>query len=116
MVNGSETGERSVRFDRERIFAKQRHNKTIAICAPRMSSPQLPLQPTQSMQDGTRAVWCLVEGDSSPFKVTVAVTADIGDLKKLVREEGKNASLRGIDAKDLTLWMVRHKAAGEVND
>ena len=68
------------------------------------------------MQDGTRAVWCLIEGDSNPFEVTVAVTADIGDLKELIREKGKSISFRGIDAKDLTLWKVCHKAAGEVND
>ncbi len=56
--------------------------------------------------DTVRALWCLVQGDSTPFKVTIRTNNDINDLKKRVHEEGKNGVLRGIDAKDLKLWKV----------
>jgi hypothetical protein len=55
----------------------------------------------------TRTLWCLVEGDSSAFKVKPTLNADVDDLKALVYEEGKHGILRDVDAKDLGLWKVR---------
>ena len=52
------------------------------------------------------ALWCLVEGDSTPFKVIAPLNADIDDLKTLVRERGINVAERTILAKDLTVWKV----------
>jgi len=53
-------------------------------------------------------LWCIIKGDSTPFKVKITGGEDIDELKKLVREEGKNGLLNGIDAKDLALWKVCH--------
>jgi len=56
--------------------------------------------------DTIRALWCLVEGDLTPFQVYAPLFMNIAQLKKLIHEEGKDGVLRGIDAKDLKLWKV----------
>ena len=48
------------------------------------------------------ALWCLIEGDSMPFKVTAPVNANINRLKELVRDD----ALRNVDASDLVLLKV----------
>jgi hypothetical protein len=48
----------------------------------------------------------LVQGDSITFKVTVPVDNDVGDLKELIHQGGKNGVLSNIDAKDLILLKV----------
>ena len=55
------------------------------------------------------SLWCLVDGDSRPFKVTALDDADVTDLKKLIKEEGKKGILCDVDAKDLDLWKVRDR-------
>jgi Crinkler effector protein N-terminal domain len=50
--------------------------------------------------DTSRVLFCLIEGDSRPFKVTPN-KGDILDLKKLIQ-----GVLRNVDAKDLVLWKV----------
>ena len=52
--------------------------------------------------DTSRVLFCLIEGDSRPFKVTPN-KGDILDLKDLIR---KNGVLRNVLAKDLVLWKV----------
>ena len=47
---------------------------------------------------------CLIEGESSPFIVKPKGDNNIMELKKLIHEEGINAS---VHAKDLSLWQVR---------
>lgn len=56
--------------------------------------------------DEARTLWCLIEGESTPFKVMAHLNTDINDLKKVVREERKNGALRNVDASDLILWKV----------
>ena len=51
------------------------------------------------------SLWCLVDGDSRPFKVTALDNADVSDLMKLIKEEGVDIPF----AKDLELWKVRHR-------
>jgi hypothetical protein len=51
-------------------------------------------------------LWCLVEGDRTPFPVTVPTGTHVARLKKLVHAEGINGVLKDVDAKDLTLWKV----------
>ena len=49
---------------------------------------------------------CLIEGESSPFRVKPITDIDILDLKDLIKEKRPN-SLSGVDAANLTLWKVR---------
>ena len=63
--------------------------------------------------DAPRALNCLIEGDSSPFKVKPTGSNDIIDLKKLIWEECKNGVLSSVDASDLTLWKVRMTMASD---
>ena len=61
--------------------------------------------------DTTRALFCLVEGDSAgTFRVNVSVFvySQIFCLKKLVKEKGKNGVFRNFDACELVLWKVSH--------
>jgi Crinkler effector protein N-terminal domain len=53
------------------------------------------------------ALTCLIEGESSLLRVKPTTDIDMVDLKKLIREEGKNGVLASIDAKELLLWKVR---------
>jgi hypothetical protein len=48
-------------------------------------------------------LFCLIEGDSSPFFVTITGRSPIADLKALVHQQAKNGVLRNVDAKDLIL-------------
>ena len=50
---------------------------------------------------------CLIEGDSSPFIVEPKEDISIMKLKKLIHEEGINATEHAVSAKDLLLWKVR---------
>jgi Crinkler effector protein N-terminal domain len=59
----------------------------------------------------SRRLRCLVEGDSSPFTVTVALNAEIGDLKEIVHEKGINTAQSLILAKDLVLLKVHNPYA-----
>ncbi|KAH9997437.1 hypothetical protein BJV74DRAFT_883436 [Russula compacta] len=50
---------------------------------------------------------CLVEGDDTLFDVIASPTTSIHRLKRLIKEECQYGVLRGIDAKDLTIWKAR---------
>jgi Crinkler effector protein N-terminal domain len=63
--------------------------------------------------DATRALICLITGESSLFKVRPTGRDDIMDLKELIKEEGKNGVLNSVDAKDLVLWKVRMTLASD---
>ena len=52
-----------------------------------------------------RVLICLVEGDSSLFKVEPTGDMDIMDLKDL-KWENKNHVLNGVDSNNLILWKV----------
>jgi hypothetical protein len=56
--------------------------------------------------DAVRSLICLIEGESSLFRVKPTGGMDIIDLKALIKEEGKNGVLGSVDAKDLVLWKV----------
>jgi hypothetical protein len=63
--------------------------------------------PAAAIADDTiHTLWCLVEGDSTPFKITAPPNIDIDDLKKLVRENKDKSSLRDVNASDLVLFKV----------
>ena len=49
---------------------------------------------------------CVVEGESTTFKVAVSTDDDVEDLKKLVREEGIGGAQHAILAKNLRLFKV----------
>src|SRR3984957_1352544 len=53
-----------------------------------------------------RTLWCLVEGESVPFEVTVSANATIHELKDLISKQGINGTLKGILPKDLLLLKV----------
>jgi hypothetical protein len=59
------------------------------------------------------ALHCLIEGDSSLFRVRPTGSVDIMDLKDLIKEKRKNGVLSGVDASDLTLWKVRMTMASD---
>jgi Crinkler effector protein N-terminal domain len=50
-------------------------------------------------------VYCLVQGDSKPFSVTLR-DGDVADLKKLIQEQRQHGILHNIDSVDLVLWKV----------
>ncbi|KAF9996870.1 hypothetical protein BGZ79_009408 [Entomortierella chlamydospora] len=50
-------------------------------------------------------LFCILEGDSTAFKVTVALDDDVDDLKKAIKKE-KSKTLSDIDASDLILWRI----------
>jgi hypothetical protein len=66
------------------------------------------LFPPYAMSQEHRTLWCLVDGDSKPFKVYPAIDTDVSLLKKLVHEECIDASKGDILAKDLVLCKVCH--------
>jgi hypothetical protein len=60
--------------------------------------------PPVAMTDDHHKVRCLLETENT-FKVHVSRDVDVGDLKDAIKETRPNA-FRGIDAADLTLFMV----------
>ena len=60
------------------------------------------------MANDTRVLFCLIQGETNPFRVTVSTGQGIFFLKEVIQEERKNRALRDVDAVDLVLWKVRH--------
>jgi len=58
------------------------------------------------MANDTRVLFCLIQGDSNPFEVTVSTGKSISFLKEVIQEKRKNGPLRDVDAADLVLWKV----------
>jgi hypothetical protein len=56
--------------------------------------------------DATRALWCLIDGEFTAFKVMAPPNIDINDLKQLVSQEKDKGILRDVNAADLALWKV----------
>jgi hypothetical protein len=52
-------------------------------------------------------LWCFLEGQSTPFKVGIPASADIGDLKKAIKAEKEN-DLKPYDADTLIIFKVSH--------
>jgi hypothetical protein len=50
-------------------------------------------------------LWCLIQGDTDPFPVTV-LDISIGRLKEVIKE--KNKENIKVDAPKLALWKVRY--------
>jgi hypothetical protein len=63
------------------------------------------------MSDGTYRIWCLLEGENTPFPVIALPTISIGELKDLIKE--KKAKGINADAHHLTLWKVRMTMASD---
>jgi hypothetical protein len=57
------------------------------------------------MANDTRVLFCLIEGETNPFEVTVSTGKSIYFLKNVIWEECKNSPLR-FSARDLVLWKV----------
>ncbi|KAG0022275.1 hypothetical protein BGZ82_011068 [Podila clonocystis] len=55
--------------------------------------------------DNRLDLFCLVEGESTPFPVKIESANTIGDLKKLIKAK-KTPGFNDIDADKLTLWRV----------
>jgi len=58
------------------------------------------------MANDTRVLFCLIEGDTNLFEVTVSTGESICFLKEVIQEKRKNRLLRDVDAADLVLWKV----------
>jgi hypothetical protein len=53
-------------------------------------------------------VWCLIEGDTTPFPVTASsYYVSIGELKRGIKKETEN-TFKMVDARNLILWKVCH--------
>jgi len=63
------------------------------------------LPPVAMTDDHRITVRCLLETENDTFKVHMSRDVDVGDLKDAIKETQPNA-FRGIDAADLTLFMV----------
>jgi hypothetical protein len=59
------------------------------------------------MSDLEYTLWCIIKGDTIPFKIKAVGSSDIADLKRAVKEETGNL-LQNIDAFALILWKVRY--------
>ncbi|KAI9242855.1 MAG: hypothetical protein BYD32DRAFT_402000 [Podila humilis] len=51
------------------------------------------------------SLFCLVDGESTPFPVEIESTKTIGDLKRAIKDDNAIA-FADVDAKMLTLWHV----------
>ena len=60
------------------------------------------------MANDTRVLFCLIQGETDPFEVTVSTSKSISSLKGVIQEKCKNVALRDVDAADLVLWKVSH--------
>ncbi|KAI0005333.1 hypothetical protein BJV74DRAFT_880612 [Russula compacta] len=58
------------------------------------------------LTDTDYKLWCLVEGDDKLFAVNALPSISIHELKKKIKEMGKNGVLSSVDTKDLILWRV----------
>ena len=59
------------------------------------------------MENDTRVLFCLVEGDTNPFEVTVPAGRSISFLKEVIYEKINKGPLRDtFPASDLVLWKV----------
>jgi hypothetical protein len=63
-----------------------------------------PLTPTSHLT--AQKLWCIVEGQTTPFAVTVSLDVSIDELKKLIREVKEKGTFREVDAVDLVLWKL----------
>lgn len=52
-------------------------------------------------------LWCIVEGDETPFSVIASTSKFIHKLKKMIKKERGN-HLQRIDAPILSLWNVHY--------
>jgi Crinkler effector protein N-terminal domain len=50
-------------------------------------------------------LWCVINGESTPFDVTVPANSNISQLKERIHQKNKN-TFSDIDAKNLDLWKV----------
>jgi len=57
------------------------------------------------MSDTSYKLWCLVEGEESPFSVTTHSNISISELKEVIKAKKENAFQR-VDASFLKLWKV----------
>jgi len=51
-------------------------------------------------------LYCLIDVNTTPFRVSCPPNTDVYDMKTLIHEAGKHGALRNIDAKDLVIWKV----------
>ena len=91
-----------MRFCAAQIFPVQAVSKSRG--KQRQVVQQQPVQTTSTSQPLT--LWCLIDGDPTPFDVSCPLDNNVHQMKKLLLEEGKHGVLRNVDAKDLVLWKV----------
>ena len=51
-------------------------------------------------------LWCLVEGDTTYFRIVTPTTTSIDELKELIKIKKENALSPKVDASNLNLWKV----------
>ncbi|KAI1294265.1 hypothetical protein EDD11_008201, partial [Mortierella claussenii] len=68
-----------------------------------------------SMTDNQLTLFCLVDGESTPFPVEIEAAKTIGSLKKAIKDE-KAIAFADVDADMLTLWRVSIPVADDDDD
>ena len=58
------------------------------------------------MANDNHLLFCLIEGDTNPFEITVSTDRTISHLRDVIWEKRKTGALRDVDPVDLVLWMV----------
>ncbi|KAG0007630.1 hypothetical protein BGZ81_004741, partial [Podila clonocystis] len=58
------------------------------------------------MSDNNLTLFCLVNGEATPFSVEVDRTKTVDHLKNLIVNGDQEPAFRDVAAKDLTLWQV----------
>ena len=88
-----------------RVVTRDKLQLELAPPMPATSNP-----PAVSVANAPYQLWCLVQDESTPFKIRVMSPThiDVHDLKELILDRGKAGTLKDVDAKDLTLWKVSH--------
>jgi hypothetical protein len=60
------------------------------------------------MPDSDVELWCFIVGGRAPLLITPpSPTLRIAKVKELIKDQASNF-LQGVDAHNLTLWMVRY--------
>jgi hypothetical protein len=60
-----------------------------------------------SIATSTYELWCLIEGDSTPFAVNAPYATYTFELKRLIHKRPESGILQGVDARNLILKKVK---------
>ena len=68
------------------------------------------------MTNNLLCLFCLVNGEATPFSIKIPSSDTVDDLKNLVVNGDQAPAFRDVAAKDLTLWRVSIPISDDDND